>query len=148
LELSFSYLPTYLPTFLSTYSSTSLPACLYMGNTIVSLCLPFPCRNASHSDSSTDLLLTVFLTATSILPTSFFPWLSLYLSLWLYPLYSPTFRSRSPASRSIHRYQQNSFFYEASNMWTTVNLPGAAITKGLTGMQTNINQRNAQINSG
>lgn len=62
------HLPTYLPNFLSTYSSTALPACLYMGNTIVSLCLPFPCRNASHSDSSTDLLLTVFLIATFILP--------------------------------------------------------------------------------
>jgi hypothetical protein len=125
LELSIIYY-IYPTTYLSNYSPTDLSACLYMGNTIVSLCLPFPCRNASHSDSSTEPILAVFLIASLNLPPVS-PWLFPYLSLWLYPMYSPNFPSRSPASRCIHRYHQNSFFfYEACNTWTTVNFPGAA----------------------
>jgi hypothetical protein len=41
---------------------------------------------------------------------SFSTWLPLYLSLFLCPLYSPSFRSHSPAIRCKLRYQQNIFF--------------------------------------
>jgi hypothetical protein len=41
---------------------------------------------------------------------SFCIWLSQYLSVFLCQLYSPIFRSQSPAIHCIHRYQRNIFF--------------------------------------
>jgi len=109
------YLPTYRPTYVPTYPPIHLPLCLHICiwgiRLSLSLRVRFPCRNARHSNSSTDLLLTVFLIATSILPSeSPLGYLCIFLSGYILCI-PPTFHSRSPAIRCNHRCQQNSFFF-------------------------------------
>jgi len=115
LEISIIYyiylptdLPTYLPIHLFIYRSVCMS--VYGEYDCLSLRFRFPCRNARHSNSSTDLLLTVFLIAMSILPSqSPLGYLCIFLSGYILCI-PPTFRSRSSAIRCKHRCQQNFFF--------------------------------------
>jgi hypothetical protein len=117
------YLSTYLPIRLFIYRSVCMSVYgEYDGHSVASF--PTPKRQSLifiHWPTIIRLSHCHVYTSTSVSL-----WLSLYLSLWLYPLYSPLFVVvRLPFFVYIDT-SKTVFLYEASNMWTTVNLPGAA----------------------